>query len=199
MRTESLGKRKNIILDPGDYYVSGQGVIISTLLGSCVSACLYDPVNKVMGMNHFLLCCENYKKDEEALCVSDSGKYGVLAMELVINGMLKLGANRKYFKAKAFGGGDILDSDKEENNFLAVGNLNIQFIQEFLDNEKIPLISADLGGRIGRIIRFYSDDYSVYVRKIKKIALPDLTKRDREFWNRSLKEQTANITDIELW
>ena len=177
--------------------MTDQDAVIVTLLGSCVSGCLYDPVNKVMGMNHFLLSSEIYN-NKEPLCLSDAGRYGVHAMELVINKMLELGANRNHIKAKAFGGGNVLSSSMEKGNFLTVGDINVRFIREFLKTEKIPLISSDLGGDWGRSIRFYGGDYSVYVKKIAKMRTSDLAKRDKTHWDNTLKKQT-NETYIKLW
>ncbi|MCP4754946.1 MAG: chemotaxis protein CheD, partial [Proteobacteria bacterium] len=144
MRIEHPNKKIHVTLSPGDYYVTDQDAVLSTLLGSCISACLYDPVNKVVGMNHFLLSRVGYSK--VPLYFTNAGRYGVHAMELVINGMLKLGAKRKYLKAKAFGGGNVLSSEFENGDNFSVGDINVRFIREFLATEKIPLLASDLGG-----------------------------------------------------
>ncbi len=196
MKIEHLNKKEHVTLNPGDYYVTDQDAIISTLLGSCISACLYDPVNKVMGMNHFLLSRAGYNNASQGL--SDAGRYGVHAMELVINDMLKLGAKRKYIQAKAFGGGNVLSSGIENDNYFTVGEQNVRFIREFLNTEDIPMVKYDLGGDYGRVVRFYAGDYSVYVKRIKKIT-PDLVKRDREYLKNSLEKQTTNKNNVELW
>ncbi len=187
-----------IVLQPGDYYVTDQDVILSTLLGSCVSACLYDPINKIIGMNHFLLSSVKYST-KTPLCISDAGRYGVHAMELMINKMLTLGAKRFYLKAKVFGGGNVLSFGFVKDRFFTVGDLNVQFIREYLINEKIPLIAYDVGGERGRVIRFHSDSYSVFVRKIKKSASINLIKRDKKYWKHSLRKQATANADIELW
>ena len=96
-------EKEQIIIHPGEYHVSRRNVVISTLLGSCISACLYDPINGVVGMNHFLLSNRKYSRNMP-VCITEAGRYGVHAMELVINGMYKLGANRNHLKAKVFGG-----------------------------------------------------------------------------------------------
>ncbi len=75
---------------PGDCYVSTDEVVIGTILGSCVSACLYDPVNRIVGMNHFLLSGRQNNADK--IWLSEAGRYGIHSMEIIINGMLKLGA-----------------------------------------------------------------------------------------------------------
>ena len=176
--------------------MTDQDAILSTLLGSCISACLYDPINKVMGMNHFLLKSSGYNK-KDSLSLSDAGRYGVHAMELVVNGMLKLGAKRKYLKAKVFGGGNVLSSGIENDNYLSVGDQNVRFIREYLNTENIPMEKFDLGGDYGRIIHFYASDHSVDVKRIKKM-IPDLVQRDREYLKNSFKNQRTN-NNVELW
>jgi chemotaxis protein CheD len=159
---------------------------------------LYDPVHRIMGMNHFLLSNRRYRK-EGPLVTSEAGRYGIHAMELVINGMIKLGATRKYLKAKAFGGGNVLSNGDCTNNFFCVGEVNSRFIIEFLDNEKIPLVNSDLGGNNGRVIRFFGSDYSVYVRKIQKTESRTIVERDKRYWDKKVKEEEVTTTDIELW
>ena len=133
------GKIEHVTIRPGEYHVSSKHVVISTLLGSCIAACLYDPVKKVLGMNHFLLSSKRYAKDMP-LCITDAGRYGINAMELVINEMLKLGAKRENLHAKAFGGSTLLPSTNRSDKFICVGEVNCRFIVEFLKNDGIPLI-----------------------------------------------------------
>jgi chemotaxis protein CheD len=202
MKTQIKEQKKWITLDPGEFFVTDDDdVVITTLLGSCVSACLYDPVHKISGMNHFLLSSRRYSKDLP-LCTTEAGRYGVHAMELVINKMLNLGAQRKYLKAKAFGGGNVLNSYNGESNFYCVGDVNVRFIQEFLTNENISLVSSALGGELGRVIRFQTNNQAVFVKKIAKTNTIKLEKRDKKFWERKLAEQEAlekEETNIDLW
>jgi len=198
LKIGTFNNEKKVILNPGDHCVSDKQIIIQTLLGSCVSACLFDPVNHVIGMNHFLL--SSPRAQEGSIYASNAGRYGVHAMEIVINEMQKLGAKRKYLKAKAFGGGNVLNVGNGSENYFSVGKVNCEFIVGFLENEKIPLISSDLGGENGRVIRFLSTDFSVYVRKIKKLAEQnELLKRDSSYLNKTIKSQKEKVTDIELW
>ncbi len=154
MRVEQLQLTKRYIIEPGEFHVSNEPVVISTLLGSCVAACLYDEVNKIIAMNHFLLTEDTiaYKRAPDKL--GNIARYGIHAMEIIINGMLKLGAKKKYLKAKAFGGGNVLGYQIPKENFFQIGEKNTQFIKEFLICEKIPLVSSDLGGNNGRVIHF---------------------------------------------
>lgn len=168
-----------VIIDPGESYVTKKNEIISTLLGSCVAACLYDPVNGVHGMNHFLLA-QQHSAHNAALLGSDGGRYGIHAMELLINKMLKQGAQRIYLKAKAFGGGDVLKLDHQSRGGQSIGAVNCEFIRTFLRTEHIPLVASDLGGRIGRNI-FFLQDFSVYVKNIAPAEQMDVIKQEKRF------------------
>jgi len=180
---------------PGGHYVSDKDVVIGTLLGSCVSACLYDPVKHVVGMNHFMLSVRK-SSDPLPLYLTEAGRYGVHAMELIINGMLKLGARKENFRAKVFGGSSLLVGGHSTDNFNGVGETNCRFIIEFLENEEIKLVASDLGGNEGRVIRFHSRDFSVYQRKIKRTLPPDLITRERRFREH---EAARKYVEPELW
>jgi chemotaxis protein CheD len=192
------GDRKKVTIRPGEYYVTADdNVVITTLLGSCVSACLYDPVHGIAGMNHFLLSHRRYAK-ETPVCVSEAGRYGIHAMELLINGMLKLGANRQNIRAKVLGGATLFDTPGGGGGFFCVGEVNSRFIIEFLDRDGIPLVAADLGGEYGRVIRFSTQDYSVLIRKIRKTANRDLVEKEERFWRQSLKGARKEVKP-EIW
>jgi len=202
LRTESINKHLRVIIDPGEYYASNVPVTISTLLGSCVSACLFDPVNKVMGMNHFMLSQQRFGSGLP-LNRTEAGRYGINAMELLINEMLNLGAKKQFIKAKAFGGSTLIGNGKSDTNILNVGAVNSKFIREFLTHEAIPLVAENLGGKEGRMIHFSFGDFVVYMRKIKsadkskRIAI-----RDRKCWEHVIIEQQKHedmIKNIELW
>ena len=198
MRLENLENGKRVTILPGEYYVDNEEVRITTLLGSCVSSCLYDPYNRIIGMNHFLLSNKIYAR-EMPMCVMEAGRYGIHSMELMINEMLKRGARRGNLKAKAFGGATVLrNADPTTGNYFAVGEVNVRFIQEFLQNEKIPLVSSDLGGTVGRVIHFHSGDFSVYVKRMAKTD-NKLVKREKHYWQKSIRKQEKTETQIDLW
>lgn len=186
-----------VVISPGEFHVTNRSVVIRTLLGSCVAACLYDPGAGVVGMNHFLLSNHRYARDLPS-CVTEAGRYGIHAMELVINGMLKLGARRHGLKAKAFGGGSILPHSVADN-FFCVGDVNVKFIREFLAAEKIPLVASDLGGVEGRVIYFSTVDHSVHVRKIRRDRSVRVAERDRAFWQQRVATQETAAPAPELW
>ena len=188
---------KRVVLSPGEYFVSREELVISTLLGSCVAACLWDEPNRIIGMNHFLLASRHYAKNE-SLCHTEAGKYGIHSMELLINGMMKLGARRENLKAKAFGGASMIVDRTRRDNFVCVGEVNSRFIVEFLKTDGIPLVASDLGGDVGRVIHFFSDDFSVYFRRMGKIRQEKIVQKEKGFWKRSTKED-KDVSEPEIW
>ncbi len=201
MRCYSENAREYVVIDPGEYFVGKGSFIISTLLGSCVSACLYDPVHNVVGMNHFLLANNRYPKHMQ-LVASDSGRYGIHSMELMINSMLKEGALKTNIKAKAFGGGNVLNVCLARDNFSTVGDVNVRFIHEFLENEHIPLVSSDLGGDQGRIIYFDTADYSVSMKLIgSQSRKEEVAEKERSYWSQCVDEQKKEDANaiIRIW
>lgn len=178
---------RRIIISPGEFYISTEQEVISTLLGSCVATCLYDPVNKVIGMNHFLLAYR-HNQFQHVVINSQAGRYGIHAMELLINGMLMKGAEKKHLKAKCFGGGDVLQFKEEGSGIKSVGAVNVEFIHEFLLCENIPLVSSSLGGKHGMNIHFFGDDYAVYMKKITYLSELALQKEEEDYWHKSISE-----------
>ncbi len=189
---------ERIRINPGEYYVANRNVILSTILGSCVSACLYDPMTNIIGMNHFLLSNRRYTKELPS-CITEAGRYGIHAMELLINEMMKLGARRSNLLAKAFGGGAVLPTAESGDNFFCVGDVNVRFIREFLKDEGIPLVSSDLGGDSGRVVHFCFEEYAVYMRKIKKTLGTKVASEEKQFWQRSIEKQEKTVSKPDIW
>ncbi len=198
MKIETLGRFKRVHLEPGEYYASDEPVTISTLLGSCIAACLYDPVKQIVGMNHFLLGNRRYSRDLP-IAISEAGRFGVHAMELLVNEMMRLGAQRNRLRAKAFGGATILVQSEEVGNFYCVGQVNCRFILEFLANENIPLVGNDLGGDKGRVIHFTNGDYAVFVRKIERHRSERLAHRDQNCWLKAIERQEMTMPTVDIW
>ena len=147
-------------------------------------------------MNHFLLSNRRYAKDLPS-SLSEAGKYGIEAMELLINEMLKKGARRQNLRAKAFGGASIYLTTETRDNFFCVGEVNIRFIREFLKDAGIPLAAEDLGGEKARVIQFLSDDYAVNVRKIEKTAAPNIIQTERQYWLKIIEARDKLKTGVE--
>lgn len=128
----------------GQYHVSGNpGVVISTTLGSCVACCMFDPVKRVGGMNHFLL------PHGESAAGPNALRYGAHAMELLINGLLRAGALKSDLVAKLFGGGRISDYLPD------VGGENATFAEHYLRHEGITLLPGSVRGRGARKLQFW--------------------------------------------
>ena len=123
---------------PGEYYVTTQDELISTVLGSCVSACIRDPAMRIGGMNHFMLPSGN---SESRHVDSEATRYGNFAMEKLINDILKNGGRREQLEVKVFGGGNVLKNMGATD----IGGGNIRFVREYLKMEGFKIISEDLG------------------------------------------------------
>jgi chemotaxis protein CheD len=195
---EQFNHLEKVVIHPGEFYATNGEVMISTLLGSCVAACLFDPVNHVLGMNHFLLSSNLYKKSD-AVFSTPSGRYGVHAMELLVNRMYQLGASRRNLQAKAFGGATLQGFHDGNNDPRSIGNANMAFVREFLRSENIPLMAEDMGGNRGRTIYFVSTDHSVFVRKHHSVKAVDLIKNEKLYHEKIKREQTDSDSNISLW
>ncbi len=117
---------------PGEYFVSNEDLIIMTVLGSCISACIWDGKVRAGGMNHFML--------PDGDSADGFGRYGSYAMELLINELLKKGARRESMQAKVFGGAQVMAGFTTLN----VGERNTQFVLDYLALERIPVVSQDV-------------------------------------------------------
>ena len=126
---------------PGEYYVTHEDETIETVLGSCVAVCIRDQKAGVGGLNHFMLPNSSQQDTTE-------GRYGVHAMELLINGIIRAGGKRSGFEVKIFGGAKMLAHMGD------VGATNIEFIRTFAETEGLRISSEDVGGLVGRMIRY---------------------------------------------
>lgn len=140
----------------GDVRASREPVWISTVLGSCVATCLYDEYTGVGGMNHFML--------PESKCSPDAcASFGVHAMEMLINEIMRCGGDRRRLKAKFFGGGAVVHSQSKNWN---IGDQNVQFTRSFLETEGIPIVAAHTGGNCGMRVQFHTRSAKVLVRPL---------------------------------
>jgi chemotaxis protein CheD len=157
---------------PGQYHAMGGEGSISTLLGSCVAACLWDPTVRVGGMNHFMLPGE---AGEAPSPWAVSARFGVYAMDVLINEMVHLGADRRRLVAKVFGGARVLQGfDK-----LDVGAMNARFVLNFLEEEGIPIAAQDLLGDSPRKVHFFPATGKVQVRRLQLQA--ELVSQERKY------------------
>jgi chemotaxis protein CheD len=150
-----------VTLHPGDYYATREDAVVSTVLGSCVSVGLYDAQSMAGGLNHFMLPGELGK---DGLAGSASAKYGMYAMEILINDLMKLGIAKSCLRAKVFGGGAVLRGlGRTAMNRIPAGN--VEFAFEYLKKEGIPVIASDVGGDRARRIFFFARGGKVLQRK----------------------------------
>ncbi|WCE03692.1 chemoreceptor glutamine deamidase CheD [Pseudoxanthomonas sp. JBR18] len=140
---------------PTQYLVVDDDTALTTILGSCVAACLRDPLLKIGGMNHFLL-------PEGQVGDGAPARYGSYAMELLINDLLKRGANRSRLEAKVFGGANVLKGFTSN----PVGTRNAEFVRQYLQAERIPVVAEDLCGIHPRKIWFFPATGRVVVQKL---------------------------------
>ena len=168
-----------VTIFPGEFHATGQERVIYTLLGSCISVVLYDPSKKVGGMNHFML---PDTIDKERFYLSKSGKYGMYAMELLINELIKLGGVKKNFKAKVFGGGSVL-GDKV-GHVAKVPENNIRFAFAFLEQEKIPVIASNIGGNEARKVYFFTKESRILLKKISKSKSAPIASEESAYFNK---------------
>ncbi len=198
MRKNKNIKRFNIVDDNkikvnisiGDYYASREPTVLSTLLGSCVSACLYDWKNKVGGMNHILL---PGKADFEKY--GKTARYSINAMELLINAMMKLGAEKRRIVAKVFGGANVISGISGE---YSVGPKISEFVLNFLKTESIHITGQDLGGEKSRKLFFHTDTGEVFLRRSSSLYhsyYKELEKKKIE----EIRKKLDRKTDITLF
>lgn len=171
--------RNAVKLLPGDYYACDGGEVIVTVLGSCISACVYDEVLNIGGMNHFMLPNEfrqeNQKNKVEPTDDSNAARYGNVAMERLINEIIKLGGNKSNMKAKIFGGGQITHST------IDVGEGNIAFSREYLGLEGVEIISEDVGGQWPRKVYFIPSTHDVFVKRIERMNNNTIVTRENSY------------------
>jgi len=170
----------------GEVFASQEPTLVTTVLGSCVAACLFDSEARIGGMNHFLL--PETVHDDGPLTT----RYGVHAMERLINDLLRLGAQRGRLKAKVFGASTIGNFRSE------VQARNARFVRTFLDKESIPLVAERLLGKRALEVRFRTDTGQAFVRPLSKVV-PDLASRERTAMSQLIEQEIAGASEIDLF
>ncbi|MBC7860720.1 MAG: chemoreceptor glutamine deamidase CheD [Burkholderiaceae bacterium] len=161
---------------PGEYYFTGKDMLIVTVLGSCVSACIRDKVSGLGGMNHFMLPDGGDANSP----VSASMRYGTNAMEILINDLLKAGAKRENLEAKVFGGGAVLRGFTAIN----VGERNAAFVMNYLRAEKMRVVAEDLNDIYPRKVYFFPRSGKVLVKKLMTAHNETLVARELDYASR---------------
>jgi chemotaxis protein CheD len=174
----------------GDCHVSGDDVTFSTVLGSCVSACVRDKVANVGGMNHFLLAEQSGSARDR---YGASARYGAFAMEQLINKVLNTGTgNKANLEIKVFGGGNINSALND------VGAKNIEFVHDFLLAEGYRLAGEDMGGTYARRVLFKPKTGRVFVKRLDSMASGKIVREELELAGRQ-KAAPVPVDDIELF
>lgn len=174
---------------PGEYFATTANLVLVTVLGSCVSACIRDRDKGIGGMNHFMLA-----EGEGSSTVNvASARYGTFAMEVLINHLLKLGARRGSLEAKVFGGGRVMASLTTSK----VGEQNSRFVLDYLKTEGIQVTAKDLLDVYPRKVYFFPNSGRVLVKKLVRHHNDTLVKREREYAARLTESPLSG--DIEIF
>ncbi len=152
---------------PGEYFVTGENLLICTVLGSCIAACLWDRTLNIGGMNHFML--------PEGDSTESSGRYGSFAMEVLINEMVKLGSRRENMQAKIFGGGQVMANFTTMN----VGERNTDFVTQYLQTERIPIVSEDVLDIYPRKVVYFPVSGKAMVKRLAHAHPEALVEQER--------------------
>jgi chemotaxis protein CheD len=164
---------------PGEYFVSGEDVMIMTVLGSCIAACIWDSRVRTGGMNHFML------PDGDG--GDGGGRYGSYAMELLINQLLKSGARREFMQAKIFGGAQVMAGFTSMN----VGERNTKFVLDYLATEHIPVVSQDVLDIHPRKVCFFPTSGKALVKRLAHAHPETLAVEERRGNAASVAKSTA--------
>ncbi|PRG17580.1 chemoreceptor glutamine deamidase CheD [Burkholderia multivorans] len=155
---------------PNEFYTTADDMVLTTVLGSCVAACLHDPFAGIGGMNHFMLPDDGADAGAPA---SESMRYGAYAMEVLINELIKAGARRDRFEAKVFGGAAVLAGMTTIN----IGDRNADFVRRYLALERIRITAEDLQGVHPRKVAFMPHTGRAMVKKLR-LQVPGVTERE---------------------
>ncbi|HYF40991.1 MAG TPA: chemoreceptor glutamine deamidase CheD [Ramlibacter sp.] len=183
-------KVESVKILPGQYHACSGTGSISTVLGSCVSTCLWDPLLRIGGMNHFMLPGE---PTGTAAPWALPARFGVYAMEVLINRMLRLGADRARLVAKVFGGARVLQGFQT----MDVGARNSEFVMDFLREEGISVLAKDLLGVSPRKIHFFPATGKVQMKKLQLQPDDTVQRQEREYLLRLSGKPDGG--DIELF
>lgn len=174
---------------PGEYFFTKKPMLIVTVLGSCVAACIRDRVTGIGGMNHFMLPDGS---GDGPSASSASMRYGAYAMEVLINELLRAGARRENLEAKVFGGGNVLRGFTAMN----VGERNAQFVLDFLHNEQISIVAEDLNDVYPRKVYYFPETGKVLVKKLKQLNNYTLVRREQDYATRLHNNVVGSDVDL---
>lgn len=172
---------------PGEYIVTDQDLMLVTVLGSCVSACVRDPLAGVGGMNHFML-----PEGELHGAANESARYGAYAMEVLINELIKRGASRSRLEAKVFGGSAVLPGFTVNN----VGQRNGRFVLDYLTAEGLQISARDLFGVSPRRVHYFPMTGRVMVKRLPAAAGSEVLASERLYRSRLVESPTEGSVEL---
>lgn len=177
---------------PGEFFVSREPMVVYTVLGSCISACVRDPIAGVGGMNHFMLPAPKEHQSGDAWG-GESTRYGSFAMEQLINEILKRGGMKHRLEVKLFGAGRIYDGN------IDVGARNTEWVLHYLKTEGYSLAKSDLGDVFPRKVYYFTDSGRVLMKKIERVKNRTIYERETEYQHRIEVEPTVQQDNITLF
>lgn len=166
-------KKQAVKILPGEFQVVRQDLMLVTVLGSCVAACIRDSRAGLGGMNHFMLPESGDRRNP----LSESARYGAYAMEVLVNELLKQGASRDRLEAKVFGGGAIIAGMKQTN----VGERNAAFVLDFLRQERIPIAAQDLLDTCARKVFYFPETGKAMVKRLRSLPNDTIMRREHDY------------------
>lgn len=178
-------------VQPGEYYLTTEEELISTVLGSCVSACVRDPIAGVGGLNHFMLPAGEGEGAWSTTTAAGANRYGNYAMEHLINDILNAGGMRKHLEFKVFGGGRMIQGMAD------VGKRNVSFIRKYLATEGFNILAEDLGSVFSRKVLFSPLSGRVRVKKFRALHSKTVAQRDTEYEHTLTNKPISG--DVELF
>lgn len=177
-----------VTVGTGACYVTDDNDVLTTVLGSCIAACVHDPVRGLGGMNHFLLPSLDR---EGSVAAGMATRYGAHAMELLVNEVMKAGAHRGDLEVKLFGGAAVTGALGDS------GHRNIAFVRHYVEAEGLRLRAADLGDEVARRVEFHPRSGKARVRRLPSVRAPQVSEQERRYL-RDL-ERTSYEGEIELF
>ncbi|MGE3539893.1 MAG: chemoreceptor glutamine deamidase CheD [Candidatus Tectimicrobiota bacterium] len=177
---------------PGEYYVTVENEMIVTVLGSCVSACVRDPIYGIGGMNHFMLPAGHREGSDPwgNNGMGDAARYGNYAMELLINAILKFGGSRANLEVKITGGGKIL------RHMTDVGERNIAFVREYIRTEGLRLLAEDVGDIYPRKVYYLPMPGKVRLQKLRAVRNDTIIRREQDYMHHLVAQPARSEVEL---
>lgn len=176
---------------PGEYYVTTNDEYITTVLGSCISACVFDTALRIGGMNHFMLPqSEDGEPHWDPSDIAAPTRYGNYAMEHLVNEILSRGGSRKRLDFKLFGGGKIIRTLSD------VGERNIRFVKNYVTAENLKVLSEDLGGPYPRKVLFDPQTGKAWVKRLESMHNNTIINREIKYMNDVKQEKISGEVEL---